>query len=293
MSKHPLTGVTLVVLAALAMLAFAANSVLARLALTHTSIDAASFTSIRLVAGALMLLVLVQWPAGPKAVAPREPWYRQGSWAGALALFVYAAGFSFAYLSLDTGTGALLLFGAVQLTMLGAALWSGERLQPKQWLGLLLALAGLVLLLLPGATQPQLLSALLMLSAGVAWGCYSLWGRGSQRPLLLTAGNFWRTIPLALLLSVWHAEAMRLPVAGVLYAALSGALASAVGYAIWYRVLPALRAFVAATLQLSVPVLAAFAGILLLGEAMTPRLLAAGGLTLGGILLVIWQRHTT
>ena len=269
----------LFMLTTLAMLAFAGNSLLCRLALKHTGIDASSFTIIRLISGALALWLLVRLRPGTAD--------GRGSWASALALFVYAAGFSFAYVSLPAATGALLLFGAVQATMIGVGLWRGERLRGGQLIGLMLALAGLVGLLLPGLSAPPLLGALLMLGAGVAWGVYSLRGKGAGDPTRVTAGNFARTLPLAAVLGLLSLSHITLDVAGMAYAVASGALSSGMGYAIWYTALPGLKATQAATIQLSVPVIAAIGGIVLLGEPLTLRLVLASLAILGGIALVI------
>lgn len=270
-------------LTALAMLAFAGNSLLCRLALRETAIDAASFTAVRLLAGACTLWLLLQLRQNRQAPA--------GSWAGAVALFTYAAAFSFAYLQLDTGVGALLLFGAVQLSMLLWGLLRGERLGLCASLGTALATAGLLALLLPGASAPPLLAALLMLLAGVAWGAYSLLGRGQGNPLAVTAGNFLRATPLALLLALAVLPQLNWDGPGLFYALLSGALTSGVGYAIWYSALPGLHASQAATVQLSVPILAALGGSLLLGEALTLRLLLSAVAVLGGIALVLSARQ--
>jgi drug/metabolite transporter (DMT)-like permease len=268
----------LLLLTVLALLAFAGNSLLCRLALRDGSIDPASFTSLRLLSGALALAALVALRSRPRPAAA-------GDWSSALALFTYAAAFSYAYLGLSAATGALLLFGAVQLTMLGRAFALGERLRARQWLGLALAIAGLVLLLLPGLAAPPMLNAALMLAAGVAWGVYSLRGRGAVDPLAVTAGNFLRTLPIALLLSAigWRGAVLGTP--GALAAIASGALASGVGYALWYAALPSLRASSAGIVQLSVPVLAALGGIVLLGEPVGWRFAAAAALTLGGVAL--------
>lgn len=270
-------------LTALAMLAFAGNSLLCRLALRETAIDAASFTAVRLLAGACMLWLLLQLRQNRQAPA--------GSWAGAVALFTYAAAFSFAYLQLDTGVGALLLFGAVQLSMLLWGLLRGERLGLCASLGTALATAGLLALLLPGASSPPLLAALLMLLAGVAWGAYSLLGRGQGNPLAVTAGNFLRATPLAVLLALAVLPQLNWDGPGLFYALLSGALTSGVGYAIWYSALPGLHASQAATVQLSVPILAALGGSLLLSEALTLRLLLSAVAVLGGIALVLSARQ--
>lgn len=270
------------VLTALAMVAFAANSVLCRLALREGAIDAASFTAVRLVSGAVALgLILLLRDRSVKAMAA------QGNQGSALALFVYAAGFSLAYVELATGTGALLLFGAVQATMIGIGLYRGERLAPLQWLGLMLALAGLVALMLPGATAPPLAAAALMLVAGGAWGVYSLRGKGAADATAVTAGNFLRALIWLLPLALFAWPAQWPQGAGLVYAVLSGALASGAGYAIWYLALRGLVSSTAATVQLSVPVLAALAGVLWLDEAFTLRLLLASAAILGGIALVI------
>jgi drug/metabolite transporter (DMT)-like permease len=267
-------------LAALAMLAFAANSLLCRLALRDASIDAATFTALRLASGALVLAVLVRLRSGQHVPS--------GDWPSAVALFVYAAGFSWAYVQLTTATGALLLFGAVQVTMVAFGLWRGERLRALQWLGFAAACLGLVAMLLPGLAAPPLQAAGLMLSAGVAWGVYSLRGRGKGDPTAVTAGNFWRAAVLGLvLLGVAWPGAHAQP-AGVAYALASGALASGLGYAIWYTALRGLTAATAASLQLTVPVLAAVGAVLFLGEAVTLRLGATSAVILGGVALVIW-----
>ncbi|SDM19715.1 Threonine/homoserine efflux transporter RhtA [Catalinimonas alkaloidigena] len=265
------------------MLAFAANSVLCRQALKLTSLDAATFTSVRLLSGALALLAIL-------TIRGRVQRQRQGNWGSALMLFVYAAAFSFAYLSLATGTGALLLFGAVQMTMVFAGLRAGERLQAGQWAGLAGALGGLVYLVLPGLEAPSPQGAAGMLMAGVAWGLYSLRGRATTDPVGATAGNFLRATPMALLLSLFTLFWFRPDPHGMLYAVLSGAVTSGVGYVIWYAALPHLRATQAATVQLSVPVLAALGGILLLGEPLTTRLVLASVAILGGIAAVLWFR---
>lgn len=270
-------------LTGLAMLAFAGNSLLCRAALKHTPIDAATFTTVRLAAGAITLWLLV-------ALRHQQAW-RAGNWFSALALFVYAAGFSYAYISLPAATGALLLFGAVQATMVGHAWLKGERLAPVQMGGMVLAFGGIAGLLMPGISAPPVVGAVLMLAAGAAWGIYSLRGRGGGNPIEITAGNFLRAVPVALLLSAatlnqatWNAE-------GLWYAVASGALASGVGYALWYTALPALRGVQAATVQLSVPVLATFGAVVLLSEPLTLRLVLASVAILGGIGLVVWNQQ--
>ena len=282
MDLVPRTRPAIAALTALVMAAFAANSVLARLALRTTAIDAATFSAVRLAAGAAVLaLVVRRGGAG-------------GSWPSAVAQFAYAAGFSFAYLALTAGTGALVLFGAVQLTMTGWGLAHGERLSGAQWAGLAVALGGLVVLLAPGLEAPPLGPALLMGGAGAAWGAYSLRGRGARRPAAESAGNFVRAAALGLGLvavaAVVPGGAVRLDGAGLAYAVVSGGVTSGLGYVGWYAVLPALRATSAATVQLSVPVLAALGGLAVLGEPVTARLAFATAATLGGIAVVIRGR---
>ena len=272
-------------LTCLALLAFAGNSLLCRAALLNGTIDPASFTSLRLLSGAVTLALLVALRAGLAPLGARGK--LSGSWLSALALFVYAAGFSFAYLQLTTATGALILFGAVQLSMIGYGFYRGERFSLLQWAGLLLAGAGLLVLLLPGAAAPPLLAAVLMLGAGVAWALYSIRGKGAGDPLLQTAGNFIRTLPLCLLLSLSYWQAQTFDTAGMVYALASGALTSGIGYALWYAVLPSLKAMTAATVQLSVPVIAAFAAVLFLQEPISLRLTLASLAVLGGVGLVL------
>ena len=265
------------------MVAFAGNSLLCRMALKHTSIDAATFTSIRLLSGALVLWLIVRWVRAGRVGT--------GNWWSALALFAYAAGFSLAYLSLSAATGALLLFGSVQATMISHGLWQGERLARWQWLGLVMALTGLVVLMLPGLSAPPWMGATLMAVAGVAWGVYSLRGRGAGDATLVTAGNFWRAAVLACVLSGVMLDQLTWDDQGVAYAMASGALTSGLGYALWYAVLPSLKASQAATIQLSVPVIAALGGVALLGEVMTEQFVLASAATLGGIALVIWGKR--
>ena len=274
--------IKLVLLAALAMTAFAANSLLCRMALVETDIDPASFTFWRLTSGALMLTLLV--------VMRNQKPLQEGNMASAIALFVYAAGFSFAYVSMTTGAGALLLFGAVQVTMISWGLFKGERMSALQWGGFLLALIGLILLLLPNAAVPQLSSALMMLAAGIAWGVYSLKGKGAKFPIEATAGNFIRATPLALVLLVIFWPGGELHAEGIMYAVVSGAIASALGYALWYSILVHIAAIKAATLQLSVPVLAVFAGWLFLDETVTLRIILSSLAVIGGVAMVIWVK---
>lgn len=263
----------------IAMLAFAGNSLLCRVALKHTAIDPTSFTTLRLVSGALFLWALVRM---------RSSRGRGGdSWGSAAALFGYAIAFSLAYVSLPAATGALLLFGAVQATMIGYGRWRGERFGHWQLVGFVAALGGLVSLLLPGVTAPPLGGAILMLAAGVAWGVYSLRGKGQGDPTATTAGNFLRAVPLAALASLVAFPWFRFDMTGAAYAITSGAIASGVGYAIWYTALPGLTATSAATVQLSVPLIAALGGVVLLDEPFTWRIVGAGIAILGGIALVL------
>jgi len=271
-----------ITLTSLAMIAFAGNSLLCRAALQHTTIDAASFTTIRLISGALMLWLIV--------LMRQSKYSGGGGWLSAFALFVYAAGFSFAYVSLSAATGALLLFGAVQATMISYGIWTGERLLKVQVVGLVLALVGLTGLLLPGLSAPPLYGSVLMLVAGVAWGIYSLRGKGAGDPTTVTAGNFLRAVPIAAALSIITLNVSSLDTAGFGYAVSSGAFASGIGYAIWYTAIPALKATNAATVQLSVPVIAALGGVVILGEPITLRLVLASVAILGGIALVILEK---
>src|SRR5689334_4723236 len=272
----------LILITTLAMLAFAGNSLLCRVALRDTAIDAASFTTIRLASGALVLAaIMLARKARPTAA---------GSWPMAAMLFAYAAFFSFAYRQLTAATGALLLFGAVQTSMLGYALAKGERLRPLQVAGLVVAVGGLVYMLLPGLAAPPLIGAAFMLLAGASWAVYSTLGRSAGDPVAATAGNFLRSLPFTLALSLATAADARIDVAGVGYAALSGAITSGLGYVLWYAALPALTATSAATVQLSVPAIAALGGVVLLAEAMSPRLLVASVAILGGIALTISRR---
>ena len=277
-------------LTAAALIGFAANSLLCRMALRPRLLDAATFTSIRIVSGALALLVVVG--VGAAARTPRNaPIAGAGSWSSAAALFAYAAAFSFAYLRIGAGTGALLLFGAVQATMLAWALRRGERLRWPEWAGLVTAIAGLVALVRPGLSAPDPAGAALMIAAGVAWGAYSLRGRGASRPLVATASNFARAVPLALALSLADMGSVHVSPRGALLAVASGTLSSGLGYGLWYAALSGLTATRAAVVQLSVPVLVAGGGVALLGEALTPRLVVCGVIILGGVALAVLGRQ--
>jgi drug/metabolite transporter (DMT)-like permease len=265
-----------------ALLAFAANSILCRMALRHASIDPASFTSVRLIAGAVTLWVLV--------LAGRRSFSTGGNWTSAFALLAYALAFSFAYVAVTAGTGALLLFGAVQLIMISVGLAGGERIDRTIAVGWLLAVAGLVILVFPGVSAPPPIQAALMLCAGVAWGFYSLHGRSSSDPLRDTAGNFIRAAPGAILISAVMWRHSFFDQTGVALAALSGSVASGLGYAAWYTALPRLKAIAAANLQLSVPLLASLGGVILFNEPITLRLVISSVLLLGGIALA--TRHS-
>ena len=279
----PATTLWTATLAATAMCAFAANSLLCRLALGPRLIDAATFTTVRLVAGALLLAALVTWRHRARPWSGFDPW-------AALTLFVYAIAFSYAYLSLTAGMGALLLFGAVQITMIVFGLVSGERLSLAGWCGLALAFAGLVYLVAPGLGAPPLLAALLMAVAGLAWGIYSLRGRGVSDPLRATASNFIWSVPLALLASALLTKQQHVTPQGLAFAIASGALASGLGYVIWYAAVRRLAALRAAAVQLSVPIIAAFGGIVLLAEELSHRLALASVAVLGGIAMVLYSR---
>jgi len=270
----------------MALIAFAANSVLCRLALADHAIDASSFTVIRLLSGAVMLMLIVALRQTDRKSAAR------GSWSASLMLFIYAATFSFAYTSLDTGTGALILFAAVQVTMVLHTMLSGKRLHGLEWVGMGIAFSGFVYLILPGVSAPPATGLILMLCAGVAWGMYTLKGHASQAPLADTAYNFLRSLPLALLLAALMQQQAEYSLAGIGYAILSGSIASGIGYAIWYVALSGLSSTQAAVAQLLVPVLAAGGGVLFVSEPVTWRLAISSLLILGGILFVtLGKKH--
>jgi drug/metabolite transporter (DMT)-like permease len=311
-----------------AMIAFASNSLLCRAALKQTHIDAATFTFVRIFAGAVALCLFmnvrrritldrtapplaagsktrVEFPSPSSSPKRRDDcfsasetirvrvldWKDAGNWPSAFALFTYAAAFSFAYVNLSAGTGALLLFGAVQATMILWGLHKGERLDAIQITGFLVAITGLVILVFPGLSAPPLIGSILMLGAGVAWGVYSLRGKGVQNPTGVTAGNFIRAVPFSVVVWIFFLPWAHVDPAGVGYAIISGVIASGLGYVIWYSALPVLKAASAATVQLSVPVLAATGGILLLGESITLRYVLASLAVLGGIALVVVTLH--
>lgn len=267
-----------------ALVAFAANSVLCRIALLHATVDAATFSTIRLISGAVTLLLVTAW-------SQRRALPVTGSWTSAALLAVYAVPFSFAYTSVSTGTGALILFGSVQVTMLVAVLRAGERPHVAQWFGLSFALAGLVVLVSPGLTAPPLTAAVLMAIAGASWGAYSLRGRGTANPLAQTTDNFVRAVPLVVAVSLVTLPHAHLETRGVVLSVASGAIASGLGYVAWYAALRGLTGMQAAVVQLSVPILAAAGGVIFLTEAISARLVLSTIMVLGGIALAIVGRE--
>lgn len=269
----------------LALIAFAANSVLCRLALGENTIDASSFTVIRLLSGVLVLFFILKISNNKKSISSK------GSWFASIMLFIYAVAFSFAYISLETGTGALILFGSVQITMILQSLISGNRLNTTEWLGVSMAFAGFVYLVLPGVSTPSLMGFILMSIAGIAWGVYTLMGRVSVNSLTDTAYNFLRTIPFVAILAIVTLNRAYYSPEGVVLAMLSGAIASGIGYTIWYSALSGLSKIQAAVFQLSVPVIAAIGGIVFVGEVITLRLTVSAMMILGGILLVLFGRY--
>ena len=268
-------------LTSFALVAFALNSLLCRMALGGGEIDAASFTTVRLVSGALILSVILLISKKWNTATTR------GNWPSAFFLFAYAICFSFAYLGLTTGTGALILFGSVQITMIGVSLFKGERPGLLEWLGLGLAFGGLIYLVFPGLSAPPLVSSLLMATAGVAWGLYTLRGKGSADPLADTMGNFVRSVPMVIFASLPFLSQINLSSRGIILAIISGAVTSGLGYTVWYSALKFHTATRVAILQLSVPVIAAAGGVFLLSEAADLRLFVAGALILGGIGLAV------
>jgi len=273
-----------IVYTSITMLAFAGNSILCRMALRDGAIDPASFTSIRLLSGALALLLIVRLTSNKSSV--RE----HGSWTSALVLFIYAVCFSYAYISLSAGAGALILFGVVQGTMIAMALWSGDRPNVSEWLGWLLAFGGLVWLLIPGIEAPPAVGATLMALAGIGWGVYSIRGRGETNALVATCSNFVYSIAFVIILTAITVTSANLTDRGILLAVISGAITSGVGYVIWYAALNYLSAMQAALVQLSVPAIAAAGGVILLAEPVSLRLLTSGALILGGISLALVQK---
>jgi len=274
-------------LTSLALMAFAANSILCRFALGESSIDPASFTSIRLLSGALSLFIIVSLRR--QATPTKPPTAKLSSKYPPLMLFIYASTFSFAYTSLNTGTGALILYGAVQISMLSLSIIQGHRPQISEWFGVSIAFAGFVYLMLPGADMPSLQGFVWMSLSGIAWGIYSIMGKQSQAPLRDTQRNFLYTLPLIGILSLSFISQSHLSNQGILLAISSGALASGVGYVVWYAALAGLSASLAAAVQLFVPILAALGGVLWMGESITSRFILAAMMILGGIFLISYR----
>ena len=273
------------ILTTLALIAFAANSVLCRMALGENTIDASSFTVIRLLSGVLVLLAIVKITHSKKSLSST------GSWLAGMMLFLYAITFSFAYMTLETGSGALILFGSVQITMIFLSLFSGNRLHLSEWIGLSIAFIGFVYLVLPGVTAPSITGFILMSVAGIAWGIYTLKGRGSDDPILDTSSNFLRTLPFVILLAITAVNTAEYSIEGIVFAVLSGGIASGIGYTIWYSALGGLSVTQAAVVQLSVPVIAALGGVIFVSETLTRRLTLSALMILGGILLVVLGRY--
>lgn len=276
--------VRIAILTVLTLLAFAANSILCRLALANHAIDAASFTLIRLASGAAVLAILsyLIW---------RKASWGSGSWLSGALLFTYAIAFSFAYLNLPAGTGGLILFGCVQLTMIGTGIYRGERPTAMEWIGLIVAQIGLIVLVAPGLHAPSPVAALLMACAGAAWGLYSLRGRSAKNPALATGDNFVRSVPFALAVAVVAFQQAHFSASGVALAATSGAVTSGLGYVWWYSVLPHLTATRAAITQLAVPALVAIEGVLFLSEQVHLRFVLASAMMLGGVALAVFQKQ--
>jgi drug/metabolite transporter (DMT)-like permease len=277
---------------ACALIAFAANSVLCRLALGGETIDAASFTIIRLLSGAIALIIILKLsntlngtPGSKKTSASK------GSWTAAVMLFLYAVTFSYAYITLDTGTGALILFGTVQITIILVTIFSGGRLHATEWAGTLIAFSGFVYLVLPNVSTPSFSGFILMTISGIGWGIYTLKGRGSKNPLADTTKNFYLTIPLVIVLALLTFQNLNITTEGILLAIASGAIASGMGYTIWYIALAGLSATQAGVVQLLVPVIAAFGGVIFISESISFRLTISALFILGGILIVVLGRY--
>ncbi len=285
MSATPKANLRIAIFSILSLIAFAANSLLCRIALGQNLIDASGFTSIRLMSAAFTLWLLCTFLR--KNTTPKS-----GNWLSGVFLSLYAVTFSLAYLGLSTGTGAIILFGAVQITMIGYGMWAGERPRLLEYAGLVTALGGLIYLVFPGITAPSPENAALMAIAGISWGIYSLRGRrGSYDPVVNTAVNFVCSVPFALAIALIGYGNINLSPKGVLLAVISGAITSGLGYVIWYTALKGLTATRAAEIQLSVPLLAAFGGIVFLGENLSLRLLVAASLILGGVALTLISKQ--
>lgn len=284
-SKHGYSLIKTVIFTGFTLIAFAANSVLCRMALSGKNIDAYSFTVIRLLSGAIVLFVIL------KINHKKNRLPVSGSWSAGSMLFLYAVTFSLAYTTLDSGTGAMILFGSIQITMILLALLSGYRLHIVEWIGVLSAFIGFVYLVLPGATAPSVTGFSLMTLAGIAWGIYTLKGQNSIDPLADTAQNFMRTIPFVIVLAIFAIQNTHYTTQGILLAASSGGIASGIGYTIWYMALRGLSTTQAAVVQLLVPVIVALGGVVFLNEEITLRLTLSAIMVLGGILMVIWARY--
>jgi len=275
----------IVLYTALALLAFAGNSILCRLALGENAIDAASFTAIRMLSGIVVLAIIIQM------VQPRSKVTSRGSWRASFMLFLYAVTFSYAYVSLETGVGALILFGSVQITMILTGLLSGNKLQLFEWVGIIVAFSGFVYLVMPGVTAPSLIGFILMSIAGIAWSCYTLAGKGSVNSLGDTYFNFLRTFPFVIILVLVTVQYSTISLEGILLAVLSGGIASGVGYTIWYSALRGLSTIQAAVVQLLVPVFAAVGGIIFAGEVLSLRFVLSSVVILGGVSMVIIGKY--
>lgn len=296
-------NLALIIKTSLALLAFAGNSVLCRLALEKGAIDPSSFTAVRLLSGAVTLILIVvflrlssarehnkvnvEGSSSSNSGNTHSISFKNSDWISGLSLFVYAAGFSFAYITLPAGTGALILFAAVQITMLGMALVTGTRFSALQWLGFILAIVGLVYLFLPGISAPPIIGSLIMMIAGIAWGVYSIKGKKVHLPTLATTENFVRSLPFCIVLMLLSMNMLELSTYGIALAIASGAITSGIGYAIWYAVLPNLKSASAATLQLTVPVIATIGGIIWLEEQLSLRLILSSCAILGGVAMVV------
>lgn len=285
MSRNTTSNSKTIIYTVLALMAFAGNSLICRIALKESAIEPAMFTNIRLISGAIFLILLVRLSKKSGQVKSK------GSWVSGAMLFLYAAAFSYAYVSLDTGTGALILFGVVQITMITFSLFSGYKMSYVEWLGVFLALTGFLYLMLPGAKAPSLSGFILMTVSGIGWGYYSLRGKNSKNPLHDTAYNFLKAIPFLLLLLYLLLLENNYTTQGILLALFSGIVTSGLGYIIWYAALKGLSHIQASVVQLFVPILAAIGGVIFVNEVVSYRLLVASVMVLGGILLLIIKRN--
>jgi drug/metabolite transporter (DMT)-like permease len=274
------------ILTSLALIAFAANSVLCRLALGNNVIDASSFTIIRLLAGAIVLFCIVLFSKGKTSTTSK------GNLLSSFMLFLYAITFSFAYLSLDTGTGALILFGAVQITIIIHTLLSGNKLRPLEWLGVIISFLGFIYLISPGVSSPSIIGFVLMTIAGISWGIYTIKGQTSKNPLRDTTYNFIKTLPFITILYIATMTQSNYSTEGILLAIIAGGVTSGIGYTIWYMAIRGLSSIQSAVLQLLVPVIAAFSGVIFISEIITVRLTVSSILILGGVLIVTLYKHS-